>query len=130
MSASSAAATELLQHDSVDALVVAAPSSAKPGSRAKLVVWLSRQGAPVAGVPLFVQIVTTAAASSGSGRSVTVTVMATTGSDGSAVVFVPPRARGAAGARSIISAFTADARAQGVKGGVPLASPRVRMAWR
>jgi len=79
----------------------------------------NRQGSPVAKTRVFVQVTTTTRAR----VSTTTTGAGVTRADGSVDVVLPGEAKGAAGSRSTIQAFTDDARASGVKAafsGVPV----------
>jgi hypothetical protein len=78
----------------------------------------------VAGAKVFVQVTTPSR-----GKLRTTTLSGVTKADGTAVVEIPARARGAVGSRSIVEAFTIDARAQGAKGGVAVLSTRKRVTW-
>jgi len=123
--AAAAAAGEPLAKELVDMLVISHPSRAKRSSRVVVKVILNRQALPVPNTKVFVQVTTNSKA----GASSTTTIASNTGKSGFATVALPAKAKGAAGSRSIIHAFTNDARASGVKGGVAILSQRGRLSW-
>ncbi|KAF8065624.1 celF [Scenedesmus sp. PABB004] len=126
LTAASSARAEL-ERERLDLLVfTAAPRRVRAGARVRLALALSRQGAPVGGAGVYVTITT----SGGGADAATATLGPfTTSADGSLRVTVPPRLRGVAGARSVVQAYTGDARAQGAKGGVAVMSGSARIAW-
>lgn len=125
--AAASAAGGTLAKELVDMLVISHAPRAKRSSKVVVKVALNRQGLPVPNTKVFVQVTTTDKAG---GSSSTTTIASTTNRSGSATVVLPAKAKGTAGSRSIIQAFTNDARASGVKGGVAIMSQTGRMAWR
>eukprot|EP00775_Hariotina_reticulata_P009167 gene9167-9335_t len=124
--ATAAAAGGPLANELVDLLVITHPSRAKKSRRVFVTVALNRQGLPVPDTTVFVQVTTSGQAGAASS---TTTIASTTNSSGSATVVLPAKAKGAAGSRSVIQAFTNDARASGVKGGVAITSQPGRIVW-
>lgn len=122
IAASTAAAA--LRRQLVDILVAEAPSRAPVSGPVFVTLTLNRQGDPVAGAKVYVQVTSVS-----KGKSTTTTLAGVTKKDGTAKIAIPPRARGASGSRSIVEAFTTDARAQGAKAGVAVLSSRKRLTW-
>lgn len=108
----------------MDLLALSVAKTARAGSRTVVSLALNRQGFPVKGATVFVQIST-----KNKGKSTTVTVPVQTKADGTAKVAVPVSVRGQPGASSIIQASTNDARAQGVKGSVAILSIPAKLSW-
>jgi hypothetical protein len=115
-----------LQEVPYDVVAVAAQRRVKSGSEPTIAVTVNRQGAPVPGATVFVQITTTRR---GTKSTKTVTVPVTTGEDGTASLTIPRSVKGANGSRTVIEAFTNEGRAMGAKGSVALGSVRKRMVW-
>lgn len=107
-----------------DVIAVAAPRRVVSGSLVTVAVTVNRQGEPVAGITVFVQMTT-----SRRGISNTVTVPVITGTDGTATLAIPQSVSGTRGARTFIEAFSSDARAMGAKGAVAVVSGRRRLTW-
>lgn len=113
-----------LQDVQLDVLALVTPRRVKSGSKATIALTLNRQGAPVQNATVFVQMTTRRGA-----RSITLTVPVTTGADGTASVTVPARVQGRKGSRTVVEAFTGEARAMGAKGDVAVVSNRGRIVW-
>jgi hypothetical protein len=124
VTAAAAAARTALQDVQLDVLALVAPRRVTRGTKPTIALTLNRQGSPVQNATVFVQMTTSRA-----GRSVTVTVPVTTGADGTASVAVPARVQGRRGSRTVVEAFTSEARAVGAKGDVAVVSNRGRMVW-
>jgi hypothetical protein len=120
------AARSALQEAPYDVIAVVAQRRVKVGSEPTIAVTVNRQGAPVPGATVFIQITTTRR---GTKSTRTVTVPVTTGEDGTATLTVPRSVKGASGSRTVIEAFTNEGRAMGAKGVVALGSVRKRMVW-
>lgn len=113
-----------LQDVKWDVVAVSAPRRAQSGSAPTIAITVNRQGSPLAGATVYVQIATRR-----NGKTTTVTVPVTTQADGTATVAVPVSVQGTKGARSVVEAFTNDARAMGAKGTVSVLSTRNRITW-
>jgi hypothetical protein len=124
VSAAASTAVATLRRQLVDILVADVPARAPISGPVFATLTLNRQGSPVAGAKVFLQVTTVS-----KGMSTTTTLPGVTRKDGTVKVSIPPRARGVAGSRSIIEAFTIDARAAGAKGGVAVLSTRKRLTW-
>jgi hypothetical protein len=124
VSAAAATAATALRQQLVDILVLDVPDRASVNGAVFATLTLNRQGLPVGRARLYVQVTSTIR-----GKSRTTTLPGVTKRDGTVKVAIPARARGVAGSRSIVEAFTIEARAQGAKGGVPVLSARKRVTW-
>jgi hypothetical protein len=124
VSAAASTPATALRQQLVDILVLHVPARASPSGPIFATLTLNRQGSPVERARVYVQVTTTSR-----GKSRTTTLPGVTKRDGTVKVAIPARARGVAGSRSIVQAFTIEARAQGAKGAVPVLSARKRVTW-
>jgi len=124
VTAAAVTARAALQDTKWDVIAVTAPRRAKAGTSPTIALTLNRQGSPVADTTVFVQITTTRR-----GKATTVTEAVTTAADGTASLAAPDSVVGAKGARSVVEAFTNDARAMGAKGSVAVVSTKNRIIW-
>jgi hypothetical protein len=124
VSAAASTAAVALRQQLVDILVANVPARASVSGQVFVTLTLNRQGSPVSRARVYVQVTTTSR-----GKSTTTTLPGVTKRDGTVKVAIPARARGVAGSRSTVEAFTIEARAAGAKGGVPVLSARKRVTW-
>lgn len=108
--------------------LVVQPDDPEACNQVKITAMLLRTGStPVARADIVFAITTE------SGRDSTAplagTVMGTTGADGTASVTIPARLCGRAGWSTVVSAYTAAARAMGVRWTIPVQSQEATVQW-
>jgi hypothetical protein len=113
---------------SVDVLLLSIiPAAASNCSAVRLSATLLRNiNSPVAGTRVFFSVTTTGGKLA---SPVTATVFANTNSGGAATARLPDKVCGSAGAFTVVSAYTAEARAMGVRGPVSVQSSEVTLKW-
>ncbi|WIA30941.1 hypothetical protein OEZ86_000991 [Tetradesmus obliquus] len=102
-------------------------TAASDCSKVRLSATLLRNGnTPVAGVRMFFTATTTGGKAA---SPVTATVFANTNAGGTATAKLPSQACSSAGGSTVVSAYTAAARAMGVRGTVAVQSSEVTLNW-